>query len=56
MQQVNFNGNLDQSGNTTIYIIVDEWRETILDFSWEAIIDIMINSLLLRHYWKSILL
>ena len=39
MQQVNINGNLDQSGNTKMYVILDESRKTILDFSQETVTD-----------------
>ena len=31
MQQINFTGNLDQAGNTTIFIIIQEANETILE-------------------------
>ena len=31
MQQINFTGNLDQAGNTTIFIIIQEAKETILE-------------------------
>ena len=30
---INFTGNLDQYGNTTMFFIIDEARETILDYS-----------------------
>ena len=33
IQQVNFTANLDQDGNTTIFFIIEEAKETILDFS-----------------------
>ena len=33
MQQINFTANLDRDGNTTIFFINDEAKETILDFS-----------------------
>ena len=33
MQQINFTGNLDQSGNATMFFIIEEAKETILDFS-----------------------
>ena len=31
IQQINFAGNLDRGGNTTIFFIVEEAEETILD-------------------------
>ena len=33
IQQINFTGNLDRGGQTTIFFIVEEAKETILDFS-----------------------
>ena len=33
IQQINFTANLDRAGNTRIYFILDEAKETILDFS-----------------------
>ena len=32
-QQINFTANLDRAGNTRIYFILEEARETKLDFS-----------------------
>ena len=32
-QQLNFTANLDRAGNTRIYFILEEARETVLDFS-----------------------
>ena len=32
IQQINFTANLDRDGNTTIFFIIEEARETILDF------------------------
>ena len=32
-QQINFTANLDRTGNTTIYFILEEAKETKLDFS-----------------------
>ena len=32
IQQINFTSNLDKSGNTRIYFILEEAKETILDF------------------------
>ena len=37
MQQVNFTANLDRAGNTGIYFILEEAKETILDFSQGAV-------------------
>ena len=33
IQEINLTGNLDRSGNTTIFFIIKEAREIILDFS-----------------------
>ena len=33
IQQINFTANLDRVGNTRIYFILEEARETVLDFS-----------------------
>ena len=33
IQQINFTANLDRAGNTRIYFIREEAKETILDFS-----------------------
>ena len=33
MQQINFTGNLDRAGNTRIYFILEEAKETILNFA-----------------------
>ena len=32
-QQINFTANLDRAGNTRIYFILEEAKETVLDFS-----------------------
>ena len=33
IQQINITGNLDRAGNTRVYFIFEEAKETILDFS-----------------------
>ena len=33
IQQINFTANLDRAGNTTMFFIIEEAKETILDFS-----------------------
>ena len=33
IQQINFTVNLDRVGNTTIFSIIEEAKETVLDFS-----------------------
>ena len=32
-QQINFTANLDRAGNTTMFFIIEEAKETVLDFS-----------------------
>ena len=32
-QQINFAANLDRRGNTTMFFIIEEAKETVLDFS-----------------------
>ena len=36
-QQINFTANLDRAGNTTIYFVLEDAKETILDFSQETV-------------------
>ena len=33
IQQINFTANLNRAGNTRVYFILEEAKETILDFS-----------------------
>ena len=33
IQQINFTANIDRAGNTRVYFILEEAKETILDFS-----------------------
>ena len=33
IQQSNFTANLDRTGNTTVFFIIEEAKETVLDFS-----------------------
>ena len=33
IQQINFTASLDRAGNTRVYFILEEAKETILDFS-----------------------
>ena len=33
IQEINFTANLDRAGNTKIYFILEEAKETVLDFS-----------------------
>ena len=38
IQQISFTGNLDQEGNTEMFLITEETKETILEFSRETVI------------------
>ena len=33
IQQINFSANLDRAGNTTMFFIIEEGKETVLDVS-----------------------
>ena len=33
IQEINFTANLDREGNTTMFFIIEETKETVLDFS-----------------------
>ena len=33
IQQINFMANLDREGNTTMFFIIEEAKETVLEFS-----------------------
>ena len=33
IQQINFTSNLDRAGNTTIFLIIEEAKETVFEFS-----------------------
>ena len=33
IQQINFTANLDRAGNTTIFFIIEEAKDTVLEFS-----------------------
>ena len=33
IQQINFTANLDRAGNTAIFFIIEEAKETVLEFS-----------------------
>ena len=37
IQQINFKANLDRAGNTTVFSIIEEAKETVLDFSQETV-------------------
>ena len=37
IQQINFTANLDGAGNTTIFFIIEEAKETVFDFLEETV-------------------
>ena len=37
IQQINFTANLDRSGQTAMYFIIEEAKETALDFSQRTV-------------------
>ena len=37
IQQINFTGNLDRAESATIFFLIEEAKETILDFSQETV-------------------
>ena len=37
IQQINFTANLDRGGNTTMFFIIEEAKETIFEFSQGAV-------------------
>ena len=37
IQQINFTANLDTAGNTTMFFIIEEARETVLDSSQRTV-------------------
>ena len=37
IQQIDFTANLDRAGNTTMLFIIEEAKETVLDFSHETV-------------------
>ena len=44
IKQINFTRYLDRNRNTTMFFIIEEAKETILDFSWETVKVLWISS------------
>ena len=40
IQQINFNANLDRAGDTRMIFILEEAKETVLDFSQVKVLEI----------------
>ena len=49
MQQINFTDNLEQDGNTAMFFIIQEAKETILDFSQGIVKVLQICSELIEY-------
>ena len=49
IQQINFAANLDRAGNTTMFFIIEERKETVLEFSQGNV-----KVLWMRLYWSVI--
>ena len=37
IQQINFTANLDRAGNTTMFFIIEEAKETVFEFSQRTV-------------------
>ena len=51
VQQINFTANLDRAGNVTMLFIIEEAKETILDFSQERIKLLWIKFHWVQMFW-----
>ena len=49
IQQTNFTGNLDQNVNTQMFFVIEEVKETILDFSKEAVKVLCVYFVLIQY-------
>ena len=52
MQQINFTDNLEQDGNTAMFFIIQEPKETILDFSQGIVNVLQICSELIEYQYR----
>ena len=52
VQQIIFTANLDGDGNTTMFSIIEEAKETILDFSQGTVKVLRIDLTLIQHQYK----
>ena len=52
IQQINFTGNLDRADNTRIYFILEEAKETILNFAQGTVKSIV--NMLYNNFWSNI--
>ena len=47
IQQINFTGNLDRAEGATMFFIIEEAKETVLDFSKETVHDFILSIMVL---------
>ena len=54
IHQINFTANLDRAGNTTIFFIIEEAKETISEFSQgtESFVNVVLLRVLIFKYIK----
>ena len=50
IRQISFTANLDRAGNTRIYLILEETKETVLEFSQGTV-----KVLLMQFHWNVLL-
>ena len=51
IQQINFTANLDRAGNTRIFFIFEEAKETVLDFSQGTVKVLWMQFHWMQFYW-----
>ena len=51
IQQINFTANLDRAGNTTIFFIIEEAKETIFEFSQGTVKVLWMQFHWMQFYW-----
>ena len=51
IQQINFTANLDRAGNTTIFFIIEEAKETVLDISQGTVKILWVQFYWMQFHW-----
>ena len=51
IQQINFTANLDREGNTTMFFIIEEAKETVLNFSQGTVKVFWMQFPWMQFYW-----
>ena len=51
IQQINFTANLVRAGNTTTFFIIEEAKETVLDFSQGTVKVLWMQFHWMQFYW-----